>query len=436
MFDWAAQPVFTIITTFVFAPYFAARVANDTVTGQAQWGYAAGLAGLIIALASPVFGSLADRTGRRKPWIALFSLVLVAGCALLWTAEPGGTAPIWLVLAAFVLANIGAEFATVSTNALLPHVAPPGRLGWISGAGWAPGSAGGLVSLFLVLGFLVAAPGVNTTILGFTLPFDPATGAGERATGPLSALWYLVFVLPLFLFTPDRPATAPMGAALAGGFSALKGTLRDVAQRPTTVRFLIARMFYADALAGLGTFGGIYAASIFGWGTMELGVFGIVLTVSGVFGALVGGWLDDRLGPLMLIRITLVILILVSVGLVSVTSSHVGFVIPVDNSAGIGLFSTPGEKVYLGLGLVLGAIIGPIQAASRTLLVKLSPPERQTAYFGLFALSGKATTWAAPLLVAIVTSLTGSQQIGIGTLFLFGLAGLAMLMTVRSDNQS
>ena len=216
-FDWAAQPYFTLITTFVFAPYFAAHVAPDAASGQALWGFATAAAGIVIALLSPVFGAIADATGRRKPWIAAFGAMLVVGSCLMWIGRPGAPELIVPLLAAYVLATIGVEFATVFNNAMMPTLVPPERIGRLSGTGWATGYIGGIVSLILVLGFLAANPDSGRTLFGLQPLFglDPVTHEGDRISGPLTGLWFIVFVLPMFLFTPDYPARHRLGATFS-----------------------------------------------------------------------------------------------------------------------------------------------------------------------------------------------------------------------------
>src|SRR6201993_4172965 len=165
-FDWAAQPYFTLITTFVFAPYFATHVAPDPATGQSLWGFATAAAGMAIALLSPVLGAIADASGRRKPWIAAFGAMLVIGSSLMWFGRPGDTSVIPALLLAYAIATVGAEFATVFNNAMMPTLVPPERIGRLSGTGWATGYIGGIVSLIIVLGFLAANPETGRTLLG------------------------------------------------------------------------------------------------------------------------------------------------------------------------------------------------------------------------------------------------------------------------------
>src|ERR1700736_1275155 len=146
-FDWAAQPYFTLITTFVFAPYFASFVAPDPASGQALWGFATAAAGLMIALLSPMLGAIADAPGRRKPWIARFGALLVIGSCAMWIGRPGDPVIIPPLLLAYAIASVGAEFATVFNNAMMPTLVPPDKIGRLSGTAWATGYVGGILSL-------------------------------------------------------------------------------------------------------------------------------------------------------------------------------------------------------------------------------------------------------------------------------------------------
>ena len=432
MFDWAAQPFFTLITTFVYAPYFAAAIAPDPVTGQAWWGFATSAAGLAIALLSPILGAIADAGGSRKPWIAAFGALLVIGSAALWAGAPHHSAiPI---LIAFAVATIGAEFATVFSNAMMPSLVPPNKIGRLSGTGWATGYVGGLVSLVLTLGFLAASPSTGKTLLGFEPLFglDPAMREGDRAVGPLSALWFIVFVLPLFLFTPDQPARLPIRAALRHGLATFKDTLRNLPRHKQAAHFLIANMVYSDGLVALFAFGGIYAAGTFGWSTIEIGVFGILLTITGTIGAYFGGKLDDLFGPKKVILASLLLLSLAALAILSVSRETVLFVISVAPPLpGGGLYSGAAEKIYVALGLLIGIAAGPLQAASRTLLIRLAPADRVTQFFGMFALSGKVTSFIGPFLVGVVTAATMSQKAGMAVLVVFFVTGMLLLTKVN-----
>ncbi len=434
LFDWSAQPFFTLITTFIFAPFFASALAANPVQGQAWWGYATGFAGLTIALLSPLLGGVADMTGPRKPWIAVFGAMLVAGSGLLWFAAPGHPSAVPIALCGFVLATVGAEFATVFNNAMMTRLVPPESIGRLSGAGWAVGYLGGLVSLLIMLAFLAASPDTGRTLLGLAPAFglDPAMREGDRISGPLTALWFVIFVAPMFLLTPDMPKTGmSLRQAAAGGFSQLKGTLVQVRRSPSMARFLLANMIYQDGLVALFAFGAIYAAGVFGWSTIEVGIFGILLTVTGVFGALAGGWLDDRIGGKPVVLGSIGILILTCIGILSLGKAHVLFIVPAaPATSGDGLFGSAPEQAYLALGLLIGLVAGPLQAASRSLLARLAPPGQTGQFFGLFALSGKVTSFMGPTLVALATDLSNRQEAGLGVLLVFFAAGAWLLAGV------
>ena len=437
-FDWAAQPYFTLITTFVFAPYFAAHVAPDAASGQALWGFATAAAGIVIALLSPVFGAIADATGRRKPWIAAFGAMLVVGSCLMWIGRPGAPELIVPLLAAYVLATIGVEFATVFNNAMMPTLVPPERIGRLSGTGWATGYIGGIVSLILVLGFLAANPDSGRTLFGLQPLFglDPVTHEGDRISGPLTGLWFIVFVLPMFLFTPDYPARHRLGAAMREGLGQLQATLRSLPQQRDIALFLIANMIYTDGLVSLFAFGGIYAAGTFGWNTIQIGTFGIILAAAGTLGGWLGGKLDDRLGPKRVIAGSMTLLLLAIIAILLVSRDSILFIPVTPAMPGGPLFASLPERAYLLLGCIIGACGAPLQAASRSLLIRMVPRDQVAQYFGLFALTGKVTSFIGPLPIGTVTALTASQKAGMAVLVLFFAAGLLLLARVNAHGHA
>ena len=432
-FDWAAQPYFTLITTFVFAPYFASFVAPSPASGQALWGFATAAAGFAIALMSPVLGAIADASGRRKPWIAAFGVLLVIGASLMWIGRPGDESIIAPLLLAYAIASVGVEFATVFNNAMMPTLVPPDRIGRLSGTGWATGYIGGILSLILVLGFLAADPGTGRTLFGFMPLFglDPVAHQGDRITGPLTAIWFIIFVMPMFIFTPDYPAKLPVRAALREGLAELRQTLGELPKQRSIAAFLLANMIYTDGLVSLFAFGGIYAAGTFGWNTIQIGTFGILLAIAGTFGAWLGGQLDDRLGPKRVIAGSMTILLFSIVAILLVNKDSIFFIAVAPPVPGGALFAASAERAYLLLGCLIGAAGGPLQAASRTLLIRMAPKDRIAQYFGLFALTGKVTSFIGPLLIGLITAVTESQKAGMAVLVLFFVAGLVLLRRVR-----
>ncbi len=434
-FDWAAQPYFTLITTFVFAPYFATHVAPDAASGQSLWGFATAAAGLMIALMSPVLGAVADASGRRKPWIAAFGAMLVIGSSLMWFGRPGDVSVIPSLLIAYGIATVGVEFATVFNNAMMPTLVPPDKIGRLSGTGWATGYIGGILSLILVLGFLAASPETGRTLFGFTPLFglDPVTHEGDRITGPLTGVWFIIFVLPMFLLTPDYPARRPAREALREGLTELKQTLLELPKQKSMAAFLLANMIYTDALVSLFAFGGIYAAGTFGWNTIQIGTFGILLAIAATFGAWLGGKLDDKLGSKRVIAGSMMILLVAIVAILLVDKDTILFLKVAPPVPGSALFSGAAERAYLILGCLIGIAGGPLQAASRTLLIHMAPKDRIAQYFGLFALTGKVTSFVGPLLIGAITAITANQKAGMAVLVLFFVAGLVLLARVREE---
>ena len=447
LFDWAAQPFHTLVITFIFAPYFVSKVvpnpgvegdfASDTIMegvqrvpdavyGQQLWGQALGIGGIFIALMAPFLGAMADATGPRKPWIAVFSLAAIAGSALLWLATPDGNAPVTLILLAFVLALVGIEFSTVFTNSMMPSLVPRSELGKLSGSGWALGYVGGIVALIVVLGFMVADPVTSKTLLGFTPAFglDATQYEGERATGPLTALWYLIFVIPLFLLTPDTPKSPDQKNAVKSALKNLWATIRELPARKSYLSFLVTSMLYRDGLNGLFMFGGIYAAGVLAMSTTQLGIFGILAALAGAIGAFFGGRLDARFGPRAVVFWSCWLLFIAGTIIVSSTPESILFIVPVTSG------STPLIVFYVA-GSLIGAAGGALQAASRTLLVDQVEEKEATEAFGLYALTGRATSFIAPLSIAAVTAATQSQRIGITPILVLIALGAIGLYWVK-----
>ncbi|RWK64281.1 MFS transporter [Mesorhizobium sp.] len=429
LFDWAAQPFFTVITTFIFGPYFVSRMASDPETGQAAWGYGIAAAGFAIAILSPVLGSIADQTGPRKPWIALFAAIKITSLCLLWFAAPGSN--LFLVVLFFSLASVAAEFSTVFNDSMMPRLVPKSEIGRISNMAWGLGYLGGMIALIFVVAFMAGSPETGKTIVGLDpiLRLDPKLGEDARATGPLSAAWYFLFILPMFFFTPDAAKGIPLGPAVREGLSELKSTLGEIRQRSGIFRFLVARMIYQDGVNALLALGGAFAAAMFHWSITEIGLFGIILNVVAIVGCLVAARLDVALGSKTIVMISLVLLGIATIGIVSTGPGYTLFgawIMPGADSGG--LFGTPAEKAYIFFGLLIGLAFGPVQASSRSYMARSVTAAESGRYFGIYALAGRATSFAAPFMVATITLASGSSRLGMAAIVLFLGVGLAILI--------
>ncbi|TIN12749.1 MAG: MFS transporter [Mesorhizobium sp.] len=430
-FDWAAQPFFTVVTTFIFGPYFVSRMASDATTGQAAWGYGIAAAGLVIAVLSPVLGSIADQTGPRKPWIASFAAIKIVSLTLLWFAAPGSS--LFLIVLLFSLASVAAEFSTVFNDSMMPRLVPKEDIGKISNIAWGLGYLGGMVALIFVVLFLAGNLETGKTIIGLDPLFglDPKLGEDARFTGPMSAGWYFLFILPMFIFTPDAIKGLSLGPAVREGLSELKSTLFEVRKRVGIFRFLVARMIYQDGVNALLALGGTFAAGMFNWSITEIGMFGIILNVVAIFGCWIAARLDTALGSKAVVMFALMLLLLATIGVVSTGPGFtlLGLIqLPTTDSGG--LFGTAAEKAYILYGLLIGLAFGPVQASSRSYMARSVTAAESGRYFGIYALAGRATSFLAPFLVSTITLASGSARLGMAVIALF--LGLGMAILVRT----
>ncbi|SFJ78184.1 MFS transporter [Jannaschia pohangensis] len=429
MFDWASQPYNTLMLTFIFSPYFASAVMDDPAQAQGTWGLAIGMAGFTMAVLAPILGAMADASGRHLQWIWFFSACYVAGAAATWFAVPGADS-VWPILVIFCIGLMGMEFATVFTNAMLPGLGNREEIGRISGSGWALGYLGGVAALIVML-TLFAENEEGKTLIGIAPIFglDPDMREGTRFVGPFTALWYIVFMIPFFMWVKPVPRAVttdavPLGAALRG----LGRTIRNLPQYPSFAAYLGSSMLYRDALNGLYTFGGIYAAGVLGWSPVDIGVFGILAALTGALFAWLGGRADSAKGPKPVIIFCICTLLVVSLLVITLSPTSVlGFTVPEGSSV-------PSIAFYV-LGAIIGAAGGALQSSSRTMLVRQADPKRETEAFGLYALAGKATAFLAPTLIGVVTLASGSQRIGILPIAALFTLGLILLIWVKPQGE-
>lgn len=440
-FDWASQPYNTLLLTFVFGPYFA-EVARGYYMGtgleaeaaaaaaQSFWGWGIAITSIIIALLAPILGAVADSTGRRLIWVWVFATCYVAGAWGLWWVAPGGDIGVlyWAVTF-FGLGFVGMEFATIFTNALMPSLSEGDDLGAISGSGFAFGYLGGLLALVIMLGFFVASPETGMTYLGLPplLGEDSETQIGTRIVGPFTAIWFILFMIPFFLWVKE-PKIGHQPLQLGRAMAQLKELLASLRFRRSLSAYLASSLLYRDALNALYAFGGVYASGVLGWSIGQIGIFGVVGAMSAVVASWIGGRADRRFGPKPVIAASIVLLILVCIVIVGMTRESVwGY--PLDPA------SAGPDNLFFLCGALIGAAGGSLQSASRTMMVRHTTPDRATEAFGLFALSGKVASFIAPAMIALVTGISGSQRIGISPLILLFLLGLVLLLWVNPKGE-
>jgi len=404
LYDAGNSAFGTVIITFVFSVYFARGIVGDENHGAALWSYAIAASGFITALASPFLGALADHYGARKPGLLLFSLLCIVPTALLYFAAPGMALYALFLL---VIANTGFEVALVYANAMLPHIAPPGMIGRVSGWAWGAGYLGGLACLALTLFGLVGLGDMKPLI---ALPQEHSEHI--RAVAPLTALWFAALTVPLLLWTHDVEKTGlSTGAAARKGLRQLRDTLRAVRDHKSLAAFLVGSALYRDGLNTLFAVGGLYAAKIHGMNYTEILVFAIGLNVTAGLGAAVFAHADDKWGPKRTVMIALAGLI----------------------ASGAVILLTHDKVVFIALALALGIFMGPAQAAGRTWAARLSPPGMVAQTYGLYAFTGRAVSFFGPLAFGLATHAFDSQRAGMVTIVLFWIAGMALLARVRES---
>lgn len=440
LFEWARNPYVILVTIYIFAPYFSSTVVGDPVKGQGLLGYTNAVSGFIIALLAPFLGAIADKNGRRKPWILVFVALMVPSVFLLWFAEPGGAGiGIYPVLGLIVLIAVVFEFSAVFHNAMLPGVAPHNKLGFLSGLAIGLGNVGGLLLMIFVL-YAFALPGeVDWSFI----PESPLFGLNQdaqehnRIVGPLTAVWLLIFSLPLILFTPDGKSSGKgTMESVKQGLMDVWITLRKVKHYFNVALYLVARMIFNDGMVGVLIFGGVYAAGTFGWGTITMLIFGIITSFSAAIGALLGGWLDDRFGSKMAVLCAVGGTALFLTLGVSIQWDSVLFVIPLNREEllwSFPYFNTWPEFLYFANTQIFAMFITVGFSSARAMMARISPPDMVTQFFGIYALSGTATAFLAPLLVGFFTTSFESQRAGYASLIILLTVGFIMMLFVKEE---
>lgn len=405
LYDWANSAYWTIIGTFIFSVYFANGIYGDADEGAKIWAYSMSVSGLIVALASPVLGAVADYAGGLKRWLAVLTGITAIGACLLWFAEPDPAFAVF-ALVVVVIASSSLDLGQVFYNALLTPNAPPHMLGRVSGWGWGVGYVGGLCALALTLFAFVGLGDAVEPLIAL----DRESAQHVRIVGPMTGLWLVVFSLPMLFFAYDRPPTGvTLFAAVPKGLKILAGTLREIRHEGQVVRFLIASAIYRDGLSTLFAVGGLYAAGVHEMDTAEILIFAIGLNVTAGLGAAGFAWMDDGMGSRLTVLVSLVGLILF----------------------GIPVILADSFPFFIAMALGLGIFIGPAQAASRSLMARLAPDDKETEYFGLYSLTGKAAAVFGPALYGIFTEVFDSQRAGLSVVLIMFVIGGAVLFTVK-----
>lgn len=402
MYDFANSAYTTIIVTFIYALFFKDNMAENGSVGSSLWTRGVTVTAIIVAVSSPFLGAIADRGGYRRRFLITSTIVTVVLTAMLWFPAPGQAA---LALVFFVTSNIAFELSGVFYNSYLPDVAPPDRIGRVSGYGWAMGYVGGLLCMGI---------GLVVLLLPDTAPFglDRELGEDFRAITLLVAAWFAVFSIPMFLWVKEPPRTEerpPVGQVVRDASRQIAVTFKEIRDRYKDIfRLLVARMIYNDGLVTVFAVGPIFVSEAFGMTTIQVLTWGVGVQMASMIGAFVMGFMDDRLGGKKTILVTIVGLAIGGIWAVTSTSTL---------------------SIYLA-GFWVGIFVGPNQAASRSLLGRFVPEAKETEFYGFFALSGKAIAFMGPFLYGEIQRITGSPRLGMGTIVSFFVIGGLLLLAV------
>ena len=420
MYDFANQPFTTLVVTFIYGTFFTKVIAENEIVGTMLWSRGITITAIIVALLSPIMGAIADRGGYRKLYLIFWTWVSIIGALILWFPVEG---QVVFALTAFIIGNVGFEMGGVFCNAFLPEITTKKNIGRVSGYGWSFGYVGGLVALAIALLLFV-----NPDIPIFNL--DKTTHEHIRATNIMVAIWFAIFSIPTFLYVnQEKRPKQKIKPMIIESIIQVRNTFRNVRQYKEMTKFLIARLIYNDGLITVFAFGGIYAAGTFGFSFQDILIFGIVLNVAAGLGAFMMGFLDDMIGGKSTIQISNVGLIIACIIAVSAPDRDLfNITLPI-----LGSILITGKSMFWLSGILIGIFSGPNQSASRSLMARFVPKDRENEFFGFFAFSGKATAFMGPFLLGVLTQIFESQRYGIAVVILFLIVGFILLRSVDED---
>ncbi len=369
------------------------------VSATAFWGYCVSASMLLVAVSAPILGAIADYTASKKRFLFVFCYGGVLATAFLFLAGPGD---IWLAVFFYLLSNMGMEWSLTFYNGFLPEIATREKMGRISGFGWALGYVGGVLCLLLSLA-MIQRPD------WFGLPDSDYIPI--RASLVVVALWWGIFSIPTFVWLHERAQgkQRPPGTSyLKIGFQRLALTLRKVRQFRELVKFLVAFLIYNDGVQTVIVMAAVFGAEVLHMPQEELIQCFILIHVVAFFGALVFGHLADRMMTKRAINISLLL-----------WSGALVYALVIDQS-----------WQFWILAVVIGFVLGGIQACSRALLAQFTPRQNSAEFFGFFSTGGKFASIFGPALFGLLTDVTGSARFGLLSALFFLLLGWSVLYFV------
>lgn len=387
LFDFANTSFSIVVVTFLYAVYFKKVVAEGKAIGDLYWSIGTSLAMIITAIISPVLGAIADYSAGKKRFLLFFTLLCIAATASLFFVGEGS---VILGITLFVLANIGFEAGLVFYDSFLPEITEPKNFGRVSGYGFAMGYLGSLATLAIIFPFIQAEM--------------------IRESFPVAALFFLIFAIPLFIYLKDnRKRKSESVSYFKIGISRVWNTISHLKHYKNLATFLLAYFCYIEGVNTIIFFSGNYASTTLGFTDTELLIFFLTVQTTAIVGSVVLGILADSIGQKKTIIITLIM------WLITVLIAY----------------SVHDKNNFYFVGLIAGAAMGSSQSTSRSLMSKLTPPDKKTEFFGFYSFFGKSSAIIGPLVFGFVSFLSGDQRLAIFSIGLFFLVGLLILLKVN-----
>ncbi|HOQ79675.1 MAG TPA: MFS transporter [Candidatus Cloacimonadota bacterium] len=394
LYDFADSSFVTVIVTVLFSMYFKDQIVNKGEIGTALWGRAVSISMLMVAVLAPILGAIADYSHSKKLLLTIFAYSCVFFTGLMYFAKPGMIAISMII---FILANFSFNSANVFYNAFLPMVAEPKNIGKVSGIAWGVGYLGGLASLLMVM------PVVNLKLDNFL---------NLRLSFLLVALFYAVFALPTMLWVKDKSVRVQREQSyITIAYHRLKDTFMNIRHYKETVKFLIAYLLYNDGITVVISFASIYGAFRFGMNAGEMIIYFIIAQPASFLGALIFGYLYDKIGAKKSISITLIIWILTV----------------------LWVYFCNSKTEYYFIGLAAGFAMGSCQANSRAFFTQLTPPDKMTEFFGFYSVTGRLASVVGPLLYGEIAHRSGDQRTAILSVIGFFVLGFIFLQFVKEE---
>lgn len=389
LFDFANSSYSAVIASVVFPVYYTSViVGNSEGMGDLWWGRAISLSMLLVAVTSPFLGGIADASGRRKAFFLLYTATAIISIMLFTTLRPG------MVIFGFILiviANACVEGGFVFYNSYLPIIADGRRIGRISAAGFAVGYVGSIVALLIAMYFIksemIEMVWIEVGIL------------------------FTIFSIPVFLLMPSDERRRGVFVAAGDGMKQTLRTIKSLFRKKDSLLFLIAYFLYTDGVNTVIVFASIFAVTTLGFSSSEAVLLFLVVQVSALIGSFAISFPIDRIGPLKVVRMSLMIWTLTTVSAYFVDS----------------------KTEFYFIAVTAGLVLGTIQAASRALYTYFIPKEKEAEYFGVYSTVGKTSSVLGPLLFGFISKAFHSQRPAVMSVSILFILGFVALSRVKSE---